>query len=158
MRYQFKWQDVGGYSQDNQQNLEATIRRAIEVGINHHARGYGTSLRDTAGTDSAHPKRDQLIVRPKSTGEIPESFAISLSSVITNLRLDYVDPLGLHGINNAGNIAPQYPIRWLSGSRTEAASARKSGLSAFPLMGQDIIVQVTNQFDYVNCTGTISIN
>jgi uncharacterized protein len=47
MRYQFKWQDVspGEISPDNQENLEATIGRAIELGINHieTARGYGTS-------------------------------------------------------------------------------------------------------------------
>ena len=47
MRYQFKWQDVPQWQipPDNQNNLEATIRRAIEVGINHieTARGYGTS-------------------------------------------------------------------------------------------------------------------
>ncbi|NER30765.1 MAG: aldo/keto reductase, partial [Symploca sp. SIO1C4] len=36
MRYQFKWQDVPRWQipQDNQRNLEATIRRSIEVGIN----------------------------------------------------------------------------------------------------------------------------
>jgi uncharacterized protein len=37
MRYQFKWQDVAEseISDDNQRNLEATINRAVEVGINH---------------------------------------------------------------------------------------------------------------------------
>ncbi|MDB9335863.1 aldo/keto reductase, partial [Nodularia spumigena] len=47
MRYQFKWQDVPNSEipADNQANLEATIRRSLEVGINHieTARGYGTS-------------------------------------------------------------------------------------------------------------------
>ena len=44
MRYQFKWQDVAPAEipQDNQANLEATIERALELGINHieTARGY----------------------------------------------------------------------------------------------------------------------
>ncbi|MGL5876517.1 MAG: aldo/keto reductase, partial [Xenococcaceae cyanobacterium] len=47
MRYQYKWQDVPRWMipQANQNNLEATIRRAFELGINHveTARGYGTS-------------------------------------------------------------------------------------------------------------------
>ena len=47
MRYQFKWQDVDAKEvpRDNQENLEATIHRALALGINHieTARGYGTS-------------------------------------------------------------------------------------------------------------------
>ncbi len=47
MRYQFKWQDaaLADIPPDNQANLEATIHRALELGINHieTARGYGTS-------------------------------------------------------------------------------------------------------------------
>src|SRR5437867_12527101 len=47
MRYQFKWQDVAPEQipAHNQQNLEATIHRALELGINHieTARRYGTS-------------------------------------------------------------------------------------------------------------------
>jgi predicted aldo/keto reductase-like oxidoreductase len=37
MRYQFKWQDVPPQDipAENQDNLEATIRRAVEIGINH---------------------------------------------------------------------------------------------------------------------------
>ena len=47
MRYQFKWQDVAPSEipAEGQANLEATIHRALELGINHieTARGYGTS-------------------------------------------------------------------------------------------------------------------
>ena len=37
MRYQHKWQDVplDEVPPDNQANLEATIRRSVELGINH---------------------------------------------------------------------------------------------------------------------------
>ena len=37
MRYQFKWQDVppGDVPRENQENLEATVLRALELGINH---------------------------------------------------------------------------------------------------------------------------
>ena len=47
MRYQHKWQDVPPQEipRANQENLEACIHRALELGINHieTARGYGTS-------------------------------------------------------------------------------------------------------------------
>jgi len=47
MRYQHKWQDVAPQDipRANQENLEACIHRALELGINHieTARGYGTS-------------------------------------------------------------------------------------------------------------------
>jgi len=47
MRYQYKWKDLPPKEipAKNQQNLEATIRRSLEIGINHieTARGYGTS-------------------------------------------------------------------------------------------------------------------
>ncbi len=47
MRYQHKWDDCPAEEipESNQRNLEATVLRALEVGINHieTARGYGTS-------------------------------------------------------------------------------------------------------------------
>jgi len=47
MRYQHSWkdEDAGGITAEGQANLEATIHRALELGINHieTARGYGTS-------------------------------------------------------------------------------------------------------------------
>ena len=68
MRYQFKWQDVPAWQipQKNQQNLEATIRRAIEAGINHieTARGYGTSEMQLGRILPTFP-RSKLIVQTK---------------------------------------------------------------------------------------------
>src|SRR5437016_1569037 len=47
MRYQQSWNDKDKFDPagDNQKNLEACIRRSVDVGINHieTARGYGTS-------------------------------------------------------------------------------------------------------------------
>src|SRR5690606_19603820 len=47
MRYQYKWSDVPleEVPAENQANLEATVCRALELGINHieTARGYGSS-------------------------------------------------------------------------------------------------------------------
>src|SRR2546423_13090077 len=47
MRYQFKWQDVSlrDIPIENQENVEAIVHRALELGINHieTAPGYGAS-------------------------------------------------------------------------------------------------------------------
>src|SRR5262244_3834079 len=68
MRYQHKWQDVppAEIPPDNQANLEATIHRAVELGINHieTARGYGTSEMQLGNILPRLP-RDKMIVQTK---------------------------------------------------------------------------------------------
>src|SRR5687767_15912676 len=68
MRYQFKWQDVPlqDIPTENQANLEATIRRAVELGINHieTARGYGSSEMQLGRVLPTFP-RDKIIVQTK---------------------------------------------------------------------------------------------
>ena len=68
MRYQFKWQDVDPKEvpRENQENLEACIHRAIELGINHieTARGYGTSEMQLGHVLPQLP-RDKIIVQTK---------------------------------------------------------------------------------------------
>src|SRR5437762_680304 len=104
MRYQYKWQDVSPAEipRENQANLEATIRRAVELGINHieTARGYGSSEMQLGRVLPTFP-REKIIVQtkvgPKATAkEFLQTFETSLKY----LRLDYVDLLSLHGVNN----------------------------------------------------------
>src|SRR5580698_9731373 len=78
MRYQFKWQDVkpSEIPRANQENLEATIHRAIDLGINHieTARGYGTSEMQLGNVLPSLP-REKIIVQTKvSPKETPEEF------------------------------------------------------------------------------------
>lgn len=104
MRYQFKWQDVDAKEipSDGQANLEATIHRALELGINHieTARGYGTSEMQLGWVLPKLPREKMIIqtkVAPKATAkEFIETFNTSMDY----LKLDYVDLLSLHGINN----------------------------------------------------------
>src|SRR2546426_2168507 len=104
MRYQFKWQDVPPQDipAENQDNLEATIRRAVELGINHFetARGYGSSEMQLGRILSALP-RDRIIVQTKvSPKPTADEFLRTFDTSMKYLRLDYVDLLSLHGINN----------------------------------------------------------
>ncbi|MBE9002154.1 aldo/keto reductase [Nostoc sp. LEGE 12447] len=157
MRYQFKWQDVpdNEIPADSQANLEATIRRAVEVGINHieTARGYGTSEMQLGRVLPQLP-REKLIVQTKiSPKEDAKEFRDTFEQSLKNLQLDYVDLLGLHGINHTESL--DYSIR--PGGCLEVAqqlqAEGKVRFIGFSTHGAtDTIVQTinTNLFDYVN--------
>jgi predicted aldo/keto reductase-like oxidoreductase len=157
MRYQYKWQDVPGWKipWDKQRNLEATIRRSIEVGINHieTARGYGTSELQLGRILPKLP-RDKIIVQTKISPKAdPQEFAKDFAKSLSNLKLEYVDLLGIHGINNAELL--DYTIR-PGGCLEVVHKLQKQGrvrFVGFSTHGPtDAIVQAieTNQFDYVN--------
>ena len=68
MRYQHKWEDIdpSEVPDAGQANLEATIHRALELGINHieTARGYGSSEMQLGFVLPGLP-RDGIIVQTK---------------------------------------------------------------------------------------------
>lgn len=111
MRYQYKWQDVplDEVPPENQANLEATIRRSIELGINHieTARGYGSSERQLGLVLPTFP-RDEIIVQTKiAPNADPVQFRREVEESLQRLQLEYIDLLGLHGINT-------YELLWQS--------------------------------------------
>ncbi|WP_413175987.1 aldo/keto reductase [Anabaena azotica] len=157
MRYQFKWQDVTPEEipQDNQQNLEAVIRRALEIGITHieTARGYGTSEMQLGKILPQFP-REKLIVQTKvSPVADPQEFRQTFEKSLAYLQLDYVDLFGLHGINNAE--IWDHSIR-VGGCLEVAKQLQAEGKIRFIGFSThaptDLIIQAinTNQFDYVN--------
>ncbi len=157
MRYQFKWQDVPGWKipKDQQQNLEATIRRAIEVGINHieTARGYGTSEMQLGWILPKLP-REQLIVQTKV---VPQSnskeFQRLFEKSLSNLKLDYVDLLGMHGINTPELLHDTIRPGGCLDVARKLQDQGKVRFIGFSTHGPtDVIVKTieTNQFDYVN--------
>lgn len=104
MRYQYKWQDVDpkDVPRANQENLEATIHRAVELGINHieTARGYGSSEMQLGSVLPALP-RDKIIVQTKvAPMKNPKDFLKTFDKSMNYLKLDHVDLLSLHGVNN----------------------------------------------------------
>lgn len=157
MRYQYKWQDVpeSDIPNNNQDNLEATIRRAFELGINHieTARGYGTSEMQLGRILPTLP-REKIIVQTKVAPDPdPKAFLRTFDTSMAYLKLDYVDLLALHGVNTFELL--EYSLR--PGGCLEVAQTLKAqgkvrfiGLSTHgPL---DMIMQAiaTNQFDYIN--------
>lgn len=103
MRYQFKWQDVPPEEipEEGQANLEATIHRALELGINHieTARGYGSSEMQLGRVLPTLP-RERLIVQTKvSPRESAQEFRETFEQSLSYLGLEHVDLLAFHGLN-----------------------------------------------------------
>ncbi len=157
MRYQFKLQDFapGEIPQDNQANLEATIERALELGINHieTARGYGTSEMQLGRLLPRLP-REKIIVQTKVApkSDVKEFLKIFETSM-NYLRLDYVDLLSLHGINN------RELRRWSlqkNGCSAAARRLQKEGRVRFVGFSThattDVIIDAleSGEFDYIN--------
>ncbi len=157
MRYQHSWKDLPAAEvpDESQRNVEASIRRAIELGIRHieTARGYGTSEIQLGRILPDFP-RDRLIVQtkvgPKDSGaEFRRVFETSLR----NLNLEYVDLLAVHGINNAELLDQTLKP---GGTLDEAEALRREGrcrfigFSTHAPVGVIVRAVETGRFDYVN--------
>jgi len=108
MRYQDGWKDkpLIEVGEGIQENLEATIRRAVELGVNHieTARGYGPSERQL-GLILPKLPREEIIVQTKIGPEDdPEVFRANFHESLERLQLDHVDLLGIHGINDQNTL------------------------------------------------------
>jgi predicted aldo/keto reductase-like oxidoreductase len=102
MRYQQSWKDSDPVSEEGQANLEACIRRAFDLGINHieTARGYGTS-EFQLGKILPQLPRDEIIVQTKVAPYADvEQFKATFEKSMGLLRLDHVDLFSFHGIND----------------------------------------------------------
>ena len=157
MRYQFKWEDVdpGAIPRANQANLEAVIHRALELGINHieTARGYGTSEMQLGHVLPALPREKIIIqtkVKPCAT---QKEFLDIFETSMKYLKLDHVDLLSLHGINNRELL--DWSLR-KNGSLAAARQLQKEGRARFIGFSThattDVILEAVNSggFDYLN--------
>jgi len=104
MRYQQAWKDVDWSEVEaaGQKNLEATICRSLELGINHieTARGYGSSEMQLGKILPSLPREEMIIQTKVAPNADPRQFLETFETSMRYLQLDYVDLLGLHGINN----------------------------------------------------------
>ncbi len=104
MRYQFRWREAQWEEipAAGQANLEACVQRAWELGINHFetARSYGTSELQLGRILPRLP-RERLIVQTKIAPQPDgKKFRQLFETSLQHLRLEYVDLLSLHGVNN----------------------------------------------------------
>jgi predicted aldo/keto reductase-like oxidoreductase len=157
MRYQHSWSDVAPEKipAEGQANLEATIHRALELGINHieTARGYGSSEMQLGRILPTLP-REKLIVQTKvSPRESPAEFVETFEKSMSLLGLEYVDLLSLHGINTDELLDQSLrPGGCLEAARQlqRDGRVRHIGFSTHALPRVIRKAIETGEFDYVN--------
>lgn len=157
MRYQHKWDDVPPEEipKANQENLERTIHRALELGINHieTARGYGTSEMQLGWVLPKIP-REKLIVQTKVPPHAdPKEFLADFGKSMDYLQLDYVDLLSIHGINNRELLEwAMRPGGCLEAARKLQKDGRCLHIGLSTHANVEIIREAVNtgEFDYVN--------
>jgi uncharacterized protein len=157
MRYQHKWQDVplSEIPDDNQRNLEATIRRSLELGINHieTARGYGSSEIQLGQVLPKLNRQDYIFQTKVEPVADPVKFRQTFELCLSRLNLDYVDLLGIHGINDreTSDFALRDGGCWEVAKQLQAeGKVRFIGFSTHA--PTDIIISAieSDKFDYVN--------
>jgi predicted aldo/keto reductase-like oxidoreductase len=103
MRFQTSWNRGDPVKSESITNLETVIAHAMELGINHFetARGYGTSEQELSHVLPQY-RRSDLILQTKiaPTGDDAKAFLRDLKDSMNTLKVDYLDLLGVHGINN----------------------------------------------------------
>jgi uncharacterized protein len=157
MRYQHKWQDLemSEVPDENQRNLEATIHRSIALGINHveTARYYGSSEVQLGRVLPTLNRQDCIFQTKVPPADSAEDFRQNFEVSMSKLNLDYVDLLGIHGINNRETFdwAMADGGCWQVAKELQAQGrVRHIGFSTHG--PTDIIVEAieSDKFDYVN--------
>lgn len=156
MRYQHSWDDKeqGGITPEGQANLEACIRKALDSGINHieTARGYGTSEVQLGRILPKIP-RDGMIVQTKVAPDTSDGFRETFDRSMANLRLEHVDLLAIHGINNRDLWEETIrPGGALEAAREIIREGRATFLGFSTHAPCDLIEEIiaSDAFDYVN--------
>lgn len=157
MRYQHKWDDVPPEEipKANQENLERTIHRALELGINHieTARGYGTSEMQLGWVLPKIP-REKLIVQTKVAPHAdPKDFLADFEKSMDYLKLDHVELLSIHGINNRELLDwTMRPGGCLEAARKLQKDGRCLHIGFSTHANVEVIRETVNtgEFDYVN--------
>ena len=160
MRSMQSWQDVadGAISAASQKQLEAILREAFALGINHveTARGYGSSERQL-GKILPLFERDSFFLQTKVAPEDdPALFSANVLDSLDRLGVEHVDLLACHGINTHRELWQCCrPNGCLAAARRlqQAGKARWIGFSGHAttaIMLAAVQHQGDGGFDYVN--------
>lgn len=157
MRYQQSWDDQPPekIEEAGQRNLEATILRALELGINHieTARGYGTSEMQLGWILPRLPREGMVVQTKIAPFATQREFFDTFDQSMRYLKLDYVDLLSLHGVNNAELL--EWSLKkdgCLEAARKlqREGRCRFIGFSTHATCGEILRAISTDEFDYVN--------
>jgi predicted aldo/keto reductase-like oxidoreductase len=157
MRFQQSWDDLRPeqVEEAGQRNLEATVLRALELGINHieTARGYGSSEMQLGWLLPKLPREKMIIQTKVAPMADSKEFRRTFERSMGYLKLEYVDLLSLHGINEGETL--EWSIR-KGGCLEMARKLQQEGLCrhvGFSTHATNNLIRKaieTNGFDYVN--------
>jgi len=157
MRYQYQWQDLPfeNIPLAHQNNVENIIKRSLEIGINHleTARAYGCSEMQLGKIIAQFPRENLIIQTKVIPQENAENFRKDFEKSLNYLNLDYVDLLGIHGLNNWELFEHTFKK---NGCLDQARKLQKEGkvkFIGFSTHGTtNLIIKAikTGEFDYVN--------
>jgi hypothetical protein len=125
MRYQESWNRDAKTGAASQKNLEATLDRALELGITHveTARGYGTSEAQL-GPALARHRRDRFVLQTKvRPSPNVKEFEAQLEESFQLLKIDYLDLFAIHGVNDKDSVRLVAGAWRLPGGRRTLAQA-----------------------------------
>lgn len=160
MRSMHSWHQVAESEipRTSQDNMEAIVNRALEVGINHFetARGYGSSEIQLGKVLREIPRKRFLLQTKIPPADNPAQFRRNFEDSLSRLGLARVDLLALHGMNDYRSL---WQICRPNGCLHMARKIQGEGLAGhigFSGHGPaDVILQAVRQengggFDYVN--------
>lgn len=157
MRYQYQWQDteLQNIPEASQSNLETIIKTALDLGINHieTARGYGTSEMQLGAILPTIPREKYILQTKVSPQANPQEFLANFEQSLGYLKVDYVDLLGLHGVNTPEIL--DYCLRPggcidIAQQLQAQGKVRFIGFSTHAPLAVILQAITSNQFDYVN--------
>jgi len=157
MRYQYQWQDteLQNIPEASQSNLETIIKTALDLGINHieTARGYGTSEMQLGAILPTIPREKYILQTKVSPQANPQEFLANFEQSLGYLKVDYVDLLGLHGVNTPEIL--DYCLRPggcidIAQQLQAQGKVRFIGFSTHAPLAVILQAIASNQFDYVN--------
>jgi len=155
MRFQQGWEGnltPADIRTDEQERLEKTVFRALELGVRHieTARGYGPSEMQLGLVLPRIPRERYILQTKVGPKEDPMEFVETFEVSMSHLKADYVDLLGIHGINDEETLAQG--LRCLDAARElqRQGRVRHVGFSTHGWCG--IIERAIEEgdFDYVN--------
>jgi predicted aldo/keto reductase-like oxidoreductase len=155
MRYQQSWSRGAKVTAASQENLHATIDRALALGIDHieTARGYGTSEAQLGPVLARHPRASfklQTKLRPIDDAAL---FERQMEESFRCLGVDHLDLFAFHGVNTPAcldRIFRPGGCLEVAHSWRRAGRIRHIGLSTHAPTAMILQAVQTGAFDYIN--------
>ena len=155
MRSMQSWKAGDRVLDEAQANLEACVRRALDLGIAHieTARGYGTSEAQLGRILPTLPRSEIVVQSKVAPTADPHEFAANFDDSMQRLGLEYLDLFALHGIND------RKVLEWAmrdGGCLDTAVQLRKQGrvrhIGFSTHAPTEVILDAirSDRFDYVN--------